>query len=227
MTTRHTTCALALAVGLALAGACEESSSSSASAEPLDNLSDDPQSLLGRSAKSAKDLRDQIEQRDAATTGLADQLAGADAVELAGLRWSIPEGWASAEPANSMRAAELHVDHPLGASVVTFSQAGGGVQQNIARWGAQILDSVTGDAQRPRPDVRQIAGMSVHVVEMDGTYLSGMPGGPRNEQPYYTLRGAVIEAPAGLVFVKMWGPEQAMDASESAWDAMINGMTAP
>ncbi len=232
--TRRTDRLALLAVGVTacalVAGGCEDSSgssSSSSSNEPLENLSDNPQSLLGRSAKSAKDLRDQIEQRDAAATGLADELAGVDAVEVAGLRWSIPEGWTPVEPGSPMRQAELHVEHALGASVVTFSTAGGTVQQNLSRWGAQVLDSATGERQRPRADVRQIAGLTVHVVEFDGTYMSGMPGGRQTEIPYQTLLGAIVESPDGLVFVKMTGPEDAMRTARGAWDTMIGGMTAP
>jgi len=231
MTTRHATRAVTLAACaltcLAHFPGCEESSSSTSSAEPLDNLSDDPQSLLGRSAKQAKDLRDEIEQRDAAAAGLAEQIAGADAVEVAGLRWTIPEGWQAVEPANSMRAAELRVPNPLGESLVTFSTAGGDVQQNVTRWGAQVLDPVTGEPQRPRARRLEIAGRVVHTVELSGTYLDGPPGGAPTERPYHMLRGAIVDGPSGLVFVKMTGPEDAMTAAAGAWNAMIGGMTAP
>lgn len=216
----------ALALPLA---SCEETSGSSSGdgSQALDNLSDDPQSLLGRSAKQAKDLRDTIEQRDAATSGLADRIAGVEGVEVGGLRWSIPEGWEAVEPTSDMRAAELRVPNPLGESVVTFSTAGGSVEQNVQRWSRQVIDSITGDPVRARPETRQIAGLTVHTVEFSGTYLDGPPMGRQVERPYHTLRGAIVEAPSGLVFVKMWGAEDAMDQAARAWESLLSSMTAP
>lgn len=220
-----------LALSLFVAVGCEESSSSSGAGSSsgggaLDNLAEEPKSLYGKSAAMGRDLREKIEQRDAATQGMADQIAGVESVEAQGLRWSVPEGWVAVEPANAMRKAELRAPHPLGESVVTFSTAGGDVRSNLLRWGRQVLDD-TGGASRPRADVRDIAGLKVHVVEMSGTYLDGPPMGAKTERPYYTLRGAVVEHPDGLVFVKMWGPQDAMAQHEGAWDLMINGMTRP
>ncbi|MFI4896736.1 MAG: hypothetical protein ACIARR_02805 [Phycisphaerales bacterium JB059] len=220
-----------LALSLLATTGCEESSSSSGASSSsgggaLDNLVEEPKSMYGKSAAMGRDLRDKIEQRDAATQGLADQIAGMESVEVEGLRWSVPEGWVAVEPANPMRKAELRVAHPLGESVVTFSSAGGDVRSNLMRWGRQVLDD-TGGPSRPRADVRDIAGLKVHVVEMTGTYLDGPPAGAKTERPYFTLRGAVIEHPDQLVFVKMWGPQDAMDQHAGAWDLMINGMTRP
>eukprot|EP00913_Durusdinium_trenchii_P006011 g5623.t1 len=210
-------------------GACDDGSSGSSSASSggaLDNLADEPKSLYGKSAAMGRDLKEAIEQRDGAAQGLADQILGSESVEVAGLRWSVPEGWQAVAPSNTMRAAQLQVPHELGDSVVTFSTAGGTVQANLTRWGRQMIDG-TGDPMRPRADVRDIAGLKVHVVEMDGTYLDGPPMGATTERAYYTLRGAIVEAPDGLVFIKMWGPEDAMDRAEGAWNTMISGMTQP
>ncbi len=203
------------------------SSGSSSSSGALDNLAEEPKSMYGRSAAMGRDLRDKIEQRDAATQGLADQIMGAEAVEVAGLRWSIPEGWQAVTPGNTMRAAQLSVPSELGESTVAFSTAGGSVDANLTRWGRQMVDGV-GDPIRPRAKVRDVAGMKVHVIEMNGTYMDGPPMGMKTERPYYTVRGAIIETTEGeMVFVKMWGPEDAMDRSKSAWDTMISGMTKP
>lgn len=225
---RYRTAGALLALSLMGLTACEETSSSSSSSGggALDKLAEEPKSMYGKSAAMGRDLKDAIEQRDAAAQGLADQLEGVESVEVAGLRWSVPEGWRAVEPANSMRAAELQVENPLGVSVATFSTAGGDVRSNLTRWGRQMLDAV-GDPIRPRADVRDVAGLKVHVVEMNGTYLDGSPMGAKTERPYYTLRGAIIENDAQLVFIKMWGPEQAMSLSSGAWDRMIGGMTRP
>ncbi len=210
--------------------ACDDTSSGSASASgsggALDNLAEEPKSLYGKSAAMGRDLKEAIEQRDGAAQGLADQILGSESVEVTGLRWSVPEGWQAVAPSNPMRKAQLQVPHELGDCVVAFSTAGGTVQANLTRWGRQMIDG-TGDPIRPRAQVRDIAGLKVHVVEMHGTYLDGPPMGATTERPYSTLRGAIVEAPDGLVFVKMWGPEDAMDRAEGAWSTMISGMTQP
>jgi len=210
--------------------ACDDSSGSSSSSGSsggaLDNLAEEPKSMYGKSAAMGRDLREQIEQRDAAASGLADQISGVESVEFNGLRWSVPEGWQAVEPANSMRAAQLQVPNPLGTCVVTFSSAGGDVWSNLTRWGRQVLDEM-GDPIRPRAKQREIAGLTAHVVTLNGTYIDGPPAGAKTERPYYTVRGAIIELDDELVFVKMWGPEQAMSISEGAWDRMISGMTRP
>ncbi len=210
--------------------ACDDASSGSTSASSsggaLDNLAEEPKSLYGKSAAMGRDLKEAIEQRDGAAQGLADELAGVESVELAGLRWSVPEDWQAVAPSNPMRKAQLRVPSELGDSVVAFSTAGGTVQANLARWGRQMMDGM-GDPIRPRAEVREISGLKVHVVEMDGTYLDGPPMGATTERPYSTLRGAIVESGDGLVFIKMWGPEDAMDRAEGAWNTMISGMTRP
>jgi len=55
----------------------------------------------------------------------------------------------------------------------------------------------------------------------DGTFSSGMPGGPTTPMEGYALCGAILESAAGNVFVKMTGPGAVVKASTEAFKKMI------
>jgi hypothetical protein len=209
-----------LALGLGLVSclaACEESGSTSSTSGGA-SLIDQPQSSLGKSAAAGRNLADQVRSRDAATSAAAGRLGESDSVEVAGIGFTIPDGWRSAEPANAMRAAELHV----GDCLTTFSVAGGGVEANIDRWAAQVVDPA-GGRSRPAITSRTINTLPVTLVEISGTYMDGMPGsGSATPRSGWVVLGAIVETGrGGNIFIKLVGP--ASDASQhfDAWIALI------
>jgi hypothetical protein len=156
----------------------------------------------------------------ASATGAAPTGA---AVTAAGLSFPLPDGWKQVPPSVSMRLAEVQVPDATGdpakACLVTFSTAGGDVQANIDRWATQVRDAA---GQPAKPDVqkRTVGGMNVTIAELTGAY-SGM--GDPTPRPNWTMRGAIIEAPGELVFVKMTGPAEQMAAAGPGFDRMIDG----
>lgn len=158
-----------------------------------------------------------VEARPAADTG--------PAVVAAGLRFPVPEGWRTVPPSNPMRLAEVQVPGPSGGPddtcTIAFSTAGGDVEGNIARWAGQMKDA-SGQPGAPAVQRRTVDGLQVHVVELTGAY-TGMGEAARAD---WTLRGAIIEAPAGLVFVKMTGPAAPMSAAAAGFASMIDGLKA-
>jgi hypothetical protein len=144
-----------------------------------------------------------------------------------GVSFPLPAGWIGKPPSNSMRLAEADVPGPAGdatkACLVVFSTAGGSVDDNIARWAGQVRDP-KGQPVAATPQKRTVAGLPVTVVEMTGSY-AGMGGG--EPQANYTLRAAIVEAPAGLIFIKMTGPAEQMSANAPAFNAMVDGLTKP
>ena len=80
----HRTAGALLALSLMGLAACDQTSSSSTSSGggALDKLAEEPKSMYGKSAAMGRDLKEAIEQRDAAAQGLADQLEGVESVEL-------------------------------------------------------------------------------------------------------------------------------------------------
>lgn len=106
--------------------------------------------------------------------------------------------------------------------MITFSSAGGDVQSSIARWAGQVQDA-SGQPSAPAVQTRSVQGLTVHIAEMTGTY-SGMNEAPRSG---WTLRGAIIGAPSGLLFIKMTGPAEPMAAAAAGYGGMIDGLTRP
>lgn len=146
-------------------------------------------------------------------------------VTAAGLSFPVPQGWQSVTPSNSMRLAELHVPDASGDAallcVVAFSTAGGEVEANITRWAGQVVNEA-GQPAAPVVTTREVAGMKVTIAELTGTY-SGMSETPKAA---WMLRGAIVEIPGTLLFVKMTGPAKQMGEQGAAFNAMIDGMQA-
>jgi hypothetical protein len=136
-----------------------------------------------------------------------------------------PEKWESVETTSMMRKAQLKVndaDKKQSAEVVFFHfgpSNGGGVQANIERWYRQF--------EGPREKINakseevKVGKHKVTYVQAEGTFMSGMPGGPTTPQPNSALRGAIIESAEGDVFVKMTGPAALVKASEADFKKMV------
>jgi hypothetical protein len=56
----------------------------------------------------------------------------------------------------------------------------------------------------------------------EGTFSSGMPGGPTTPMEGYALCGAILESASGNVFVKMTGPNGVVKASTDAFKKMVS-----
>ena len=68
-----------------------------------------------------------------------------------------------------------------------------------------------------------VGNHKVTYVQAEGTYKSGMPGGPQTPMPDYALAGAIIEASEGSVFVRMTGPKTLAKASLADFKKMVEG----
>jgi hypothetical protein len=105
---------------------------------------------------------------------------------------------------------------------VTFFQfgagQGGSVAENVARWFAQFPGS---DDKRKTENV-QAGAVKITYVTTEGTFSSGMPGGPATPMTGYALCGAILESPDGNVFIKMTGPEAVVKSSTEAFKKMVS-----
>ncbi len=189
-------------------------------------LADAPTSLPGRIAGNARNVGEMVEQASGNAAGLANELNGGGGnVSVKGLSWTVPGAWESQTPNNSMRAAQFNIPGTRGGATVYWASAGGSVEANVDRWAAQVLNEY-GQAGSPRTNTRSIAGSDVTLVELEGTFMDGLPGGAQTERRRYALRGAIIEGPRGLVFIKMTGPDKTIEAAEGAWSQLIGSMRA-
>lgn len=157
---------------------------------------------------------------------LAVPLRAADDVSAAGIRWTIPPGWTAGAP-KPMRVATYVVaaakgSEPGECGVFYFGRGqGGSAEENITRWRGQFEGGPP-----PQTSIETVNGLRVHRVSMSGTYLA--PGGPmmqsQGKKPGYALAGAIVEAPAGLVFFKCTGPAPTIAAAKASLDAMIRSI---
>jgi hypothetical protein len=154
---------------------------------------------------------------------VAASATAADPVEFSvgGFVFTRPETWGWVVPTSPMRKAQLSVTAAEGTTPadVTFFHfgpgQGGTVQANIDRWFKQFSNGST-DAKAER-----VGNTTVTFVKASGTFSSGMPGGPATPLKDYALSGAILESPAGDVYVKMTGPQAVVKLAEAALEKMI------
>jgi hypothetical protein len=125
-----------------------------------------------------------------------------------------------------MRSAEYLVPRAPGDSddaectVITFGAGqGGSVDDNVDRWVKQLDGAST-----PERTTRAVHGMKVTRVEATGTYLGmRMPGAPATPpRPGFRLAGAIVEAPGGMWFFKLTGPDATVKAADAELDALVD-----
>jgi hypothetical protein len=132
-----------------------------------------------------------------------------------------------------MRVAEYVVPRAEGddsdaeCTVITFGPTqGGSVSDNVDRWVRQF-NPVAG---APTKTTRQVGRMNVTKVEVAGSYhpmvMPGSPSEPATEQGA-RLVGAIVEAPSGLWFFKLTGPDATVRGAAPELDALIDSARAP
>src|SRR5262245_8869820 len=136
-----------------------------------------------------------------------------------------PASWEWVESASPMRKAELKVvDEKTKAKAEVvfyhFGQGGaGGTQANVDRWLGQFAEPR--DKINAKTEEANVGKHKVTYVSAEGTYKSGMPGGPQTPMPNYALLGAIIEASEGSVFVKMTGPKALTNSATQDFKKMV------
>jgi hypothetical protein len=125
-----------------------------------------------------------------------------------------------------MRKATYRVPRAAGDAEdgeLTISQAGGSVEQNVARWAAQ-LDRKPADVKREK---KKVAGFDVTIVEIRGDYGGmAMPGAPpQPKKPGWALLGAIVDT-SPPTFLKLTGPEKSVLAARPDFDRFIDGLKA-
>jgi hypothetical protein len=133
-----------------------------------------------------------------------------------------PAKWEWVKPTSSMRQAELKVTDAKGKAEVIFFHfpgQGGGTKANVDRWFSQFQEPR--DKINAKTDETTIGNRKVTYVHAQGTYMSGMPGGPKTPLKDHALLGAIAESDEGNVFVRMTGPIEVVKAAEGDFKKMI------
>lgn len=139
-----------------------------------------------------------------------------------------PASWQWVQVSSPMRKAQLKVpgkEEGAAADITFFhfgSGQGGDVQSNAQRWLAQF-DSKEGAS---KVDWQEMNGKKVLIVSTEGTFKSGMPGGPTAPLTDHSLLGAILVSDEGNVFVKMTGPTETVKAAQPQFMDFLKGATA-
>lgn len=136
-----------------------------------------------------------------------------------------PANWEWVESTSKMRKAQLKVtDAASKASAdVAFYHFGAGgagtVQANVDRWLGQFAEAK--DQINAKVDPITVGKTKVTYVQAEGTYNSGMPGGPTTPMPGFALVGAILESGEGNVFVRMTGPKEFVKSKVVEFKKMV------
>lgn len=163
-------------------------------------------------------------------TGLAlgaPSVQAADApaqFKVSSITFQRPPTWEWIVTQSQMRKAQLKVPNAAGESgeIVFFHfgpNNGGGTQANIERWFKQFEG--TKEQIKARTEEGKAGAAKVTYVFAEGTYLSGMPGTQPTPKPGQALVGAILEDPAGNIFVKYTGPKALVTATTADFKKLV------
>jgi hypothetical protein len=150
--------------------------------------------------------------------------AAPDSFKVSEFTFKRPATWKWIESTSSMRAAQLAIEEEKSkekCEVVFYyfgQGGGGGTKANVDRWLGQFTDS-----SKPATEESTVGKTKVTYVKVEGTYQSGVPGGPKTPMSDYALLGAIVEGGEGSVFVKLTGPKALTKSSEPDFKKMVEG----
>jgi len=137
-----------------------------------------------------------------------------------------PAAWDWVEVTSPMRKAQLKVAGKEGknADVIVFyfgEGSGGGTKANVDRWLGQFEEGR--DKINAKVEEQKANNRTITYVQAEGTYKSGMPGGPTTPQPNTMLLGAILESAQGNVFIRMTGPADLVKGARDDFKKMVEG----
>ena len=147
--------------------------------------------------------------------------SAADPFRIADYTFQAPESWESITGGSAMRKAQFVVRNKAGGDdglVIFFHFGpgrGGSPEANIRRWQSQFVEPIAElGAEAKRTDV---GGRVLHEFRATGTLAAGQG----RRIPNYTLHAAVLESPAGNVFIRFAGPKELVASEQNRFRGMI------
>lgn len=116
---------------------------------------------------------------------------------------------------------------------ITVSSSRGSLDANLERWYGQFIQP-DGKSSKDAAKVEKfdVAGQSVHFVDLTGTYQESMGGGPFApgkivKREDYQMLGAIVVTKAGdQYFIKMTGPKDVCSKLSEGFKKMLKEMQA-
>ena len=139
-----------------------------------------------------------------------------------------PAAWKRVKPRVKIIEVEIQVPPAENERIpgrITMMAATGSIKANIQRWMGQFKQpDAKSTREKAKVDELKIDGLTVHVVDISGTYLDRRgPFAPATERRDYRMLGAIIQTKkAGNYFVKFYGPEKTVAENEKAFFNMID-----
>ena len=141
-------------------------------------------------------------------------------LSVGGFSFVLAAPWTQGQNTGMMTKAVLNYpaegEVPLQAKVYDFGGPSGGIDANVQRWISQFEGT---------PDVKKeeltFGDTKVILVTASGTYLDGMPGGPKTPKPDSTLMGAIVAGADSNVFFKMAGPKAPMAKAQADFKKLV------
>ena len=144
-----------------------------------------------------------------------------------GLTFTLPADWESREPSSKMRLAEARLPGTAADGsqdcIAAWFQLGGDVDSNMIRWKGMVTKA-EGTPADATVEVTEVSGIKVHTIEMTGVYVDGGMIGAGTKRDNWTFRGAIIETPGQLTFIRMTGPADIMEGQNTAWNEIVKSM---
>ena len=147
------------------------------------------------------------------------------------LEFQATEIWEKKKPRFNIVEAEFEAKPAKGEGTgarLTIMASGGSIDQNLERWFGQFSQedgSYTADKSKQKEE--KINGMTVHLVDIAGTYADS-PGpfaGNPTMRKNYRMLGAIVETKiAGNYYFKMYGPADVMQEHEKRFMAMVKSI---
>lgn len=146
--------------------------------------------------------------------------------DLLGLGLAVPTEWEKGTPSNPMRVAQWVLPGPGGDGelvVFRFAGGGGGIQANLDRWKGQFTppEGKTIDDVSTTKEIEGTGGLKTTLVDVTGTFASGMPGGPATPQSDSRMLAAIVEGSGDPFYFKAVGPKATIDLWAAPYDTMI------
>ncbi len=144
-------------------------------------------------------------------TLLCASLSRAEEFDVGKFTFDDGSAWQAVEHSPMVAAAFKHLKADLEVRFYHFGQGqGGGIAANFDRWIGQFEGMPVVAKESHRYGEQEVA-----ILTVNGTYLEGppmMPAEKKTPMEEYMMLGAVIPNAEGDVFLKLTGPEAAVEA---------------
>ena len=203
-----------------------------AETEPAEAESQDGTTTDVAAADDSESAEDKYAAIDPQTDGTKIEVAEDGAVQF-----MATGDWEVVKPRNRIVEYEIKIAkvdgdaEELPAGRLTIMGAMGSVEANIARWQGQFKQPDGGSsADATEETVIDVGGNEVTIVDLSGTFVDTMGGGPFSggkqvDRPEFRMLAAIIQAGSyGQYFVKFTGSDKTVSANHDKFIAMIKSL---